>query len=218
MRAFLQRSLVPVDRLGEVLFGLIMALGFTCAVRLEGREANNRELFIGILGCNMAWGIVGGVMYVLGELFERGRQARLALQVRNAPTEEAALDHIRRELDGRQILDLATAEERLQIHRWILAILRREEPQPARVKREDLRGGVAVALIIILWTAPILVPFLVVQNPNLAVRLANAVGLTELFLVGIWWGRRVGLNPYRIAAGLTFVGLVLVLVTLALGG
>ena len=50
MRAFIQRHLDPADRLGEILFGLIMALGFTGAVRLGHEEADNRALFIGIFG------------------------------------------------------------------------------------------------------------------------------------------------------------------------
>ena len=79
---FVRRHLEPVDRLGETLFGLIMALGITGAARL-GIEANdNRSLFIAVLGCNIAWGIVDGAMFVLGRLFERGRQARLVGAVR----------------------------------------------------------------------------------------------------------------------------------------
>ena len=49
-------------------------------------------------------------------------------------------------------------------------------------------------------------------------RLANAVGLAELFALGLWWGRLVGVNRWWAASGLTLVGLALVLVTLALGG
>lgn len=218
MRAFLRRTLDPADRLGEVLFGLIMALGFTGAVRLGREEADNRTLFIGILGCNIAWGIVDGVMYALGELFDRGRKARLARQVLAAPTEEAALHPIARELGGWPIMELATAEERSQLHRWVSTILRREGPGPSGLRSSDVLGASAVALLIIVCTAPVLVPFLVVGNPEFAVRMANAVGLAELFLVGTWWGREVGLSPWRVAAGLTTVGLVLVLVTVALGG
>src|SRR5215471_20276729 len=101
MRSFIQRHLAPADRLGEVLFGLIMALGFTAAVRLERAEADNRALFIGILGCNLAWAIVDGVMYVLAAYFERGRLARLARDVVAAPSEAEALRHIAAELEDR---------------------------------------------------------------------------------------------------------------------
>ena len=62
MRTFIQRYLAPADRLGEILFGLIMALGFTGAVRLGHEKADNRALFVGIFGCNLAWAIVDGDM------------------------------------------------------------------------------------------------------------------------------------------------------------
>ena len=208
----------PVDRLGEILFGLIMALGFTGAVRLGGEEADSRSLFIGILGCNLAWGLVDGVMYSLAELFERGRKARLERQVRAAPTEEAALAPIARELGGRSILERATPEERDRMYRWVLDILRRSDARPARIERSDLLGGAAVALLVVLCTAPILAPFLLIESPGTAVRAANAVGLVELFLLGAWWGRVVEASPWRVAVGLTLVGLVLVGVTVALGG
>jgi VIT1/CCC1 family predicted Fe2+/Mn2+ transporter len=217
MRSFFDRYLDPADRLGEVLFGLIMALCITGAVRLGREEADSRALLVGILGCNLAWAIVDGVMYVLTALFERGRQTRLARDVKNAPTEEAALQHIAGELDD-PLLSLTTEEERGQIHRWVLEIVRRGDPAPARVKREDLLGGAAVALAILLATLPVLVPFLVVGDPNVAVRLSNAIAVTELFLLGAWWGKVVGVDPLRNASGLTLVGVLLVLVTIALGG
>ena len=216
MRAFIHRYLDPADRLGEILFGLIMALGFTGAVRLGLEEADNRALFIGILGCNLAWAIVDGVMYVLTSLFERGRKARLVRDVLRAPNEEAACSVSATSSTGRS--GAHHPEERGQIYRWILAILRREQPERPRLHREDLLGGVAVALVILLATLPVVVPYLVVADPNLAVRVSNLIALTLLFLLGAWWGRIVGGSPIRIAAGLTLVGVVLVLITIALGG
>lgn len=217
MRAFLQRHLEPADRLGEVLFGLIMALGFTGAVRLGLDEADNRALLIGIGGCNLAWAIVDGVMFVLGAIFERGRTARLIRDVAQTPDEDAALRRIEAELTG-PLLSLSTADERRRLARDALTLARRASAERPGVQADDLLGGVAVALIILLATLPVLVPFLVVPDPNLAVRVSNTVALTELFLVGMWWGREVGGRPLRIATGLTLVGVVLVLITIALGG
>jgi hypothetical protein len=217
MRTFVQRYLDPADRLGEILFGLIMALGFTGAVRLGHEEADNHALFIGIFGCNLAWAIVDGVMYVLTALFERGRKARLFREVLHAPTEEAALQRISEELDG-PLLELTTPQERAQLHHWILAILRRAQPETLRLHRGDLLGGVAVALVIVVATFPVVVPYLVVSNPNLAVRLSHLIAVALLFLLGAWWGRVVGGGAIRIATGLTLLGLTLVLITIALGG
>ena len=217
MRAFFHRNLDPADRLGEILFGLIMALGFTGAVRLGHEEADNHALFIGIFGCNLAWAIVDGVMFVLGQLFERGRQAKIARDVLHAPNEEAALQRIGDEISS-PLMASATSEERQQIQRRVLEFLRRSAPEPQSVRRADLLGGLAVALIILLATLPVVVPFLTLANPNVAVRISNGVALTELFLLGMWWGRMVGGSSLRIAAGLTLVGVVLVLITIVLGG
>jgi len=214
---FFQRYLDPAGRLGEILFGLIMALGFTGAVRLGWEEPDNRALFIGIFGCNLAWAIVDGVMYVLGELFERSRKVRLFREVSSAKSDAAALQKIAEELDG-PLFELTSAEEREQIHRWVLEILRRQQPSIPGIRREELLGGVAVALIIVVATFPIVVPYLVLRDPHLAVRASNAVALVLLFLLGMRWGRIVGSSPVRVAAGLTLVGLILVGVTIVLGG
>ncbi|MGD9764852.1 MAG: hypothetical protein AB7V27_14150 [Candidatus Binatia bacterium] len=56
------------------------------------------------------------------------------------------------------------------------------------------------------------------SDPNLAVRLSNAIALTLLFFLGARWGQIVGGNSLRIATGLTLLGVVLVLITIALGG
>ena len=72
-RSFTARHLDPGSHMGEILFGLIMTLTFTLAagivIQEEGR-AGAREMLIGILGCNLAWGIIDGVLYVLGQVFE----------------------------------------------------------------------------------------------------------------------------------------------------
>jgi len=217
MRAFIHRHLDPADRLGEVLFGLIMALGFTGAVRLGREEADNMALFIGIFGCNLAWAIVDGVMFVLTELFERGRQARATRDVLAAPNEEVALKRIDEELGG-PLLALTSPQERQQVLRRVLELLRGNKPEQPSVRGKDLMGGVAVALIIILATLPVVIPFLILRNPYVAVRVSNLVALTQLFLLGAWWGRMVGGSPLRIAGGLTLVGVVLVLITIVLGG
>ncbi len=47
----------PINRLSEILFGLIMVLSATCSLSIAA--ANRFEvtaLLIGALGCNLAWG------------------------------------------------------------------------------------------------------------------------------------------------------------------
>ena len=77
------RVLEPVERLSEILFGLIMALTITGAVSVVTADRFQiRTMLIAALGCNLAWGIIDAGMYLMARLGERGRSAVLARAVR----------------------------------------------------------------------------------------------------------------------------------------
>jgi VIT1/CCC1 family predicted Fe2+/Mn2+ transporter len=217
MTGFIKRNLAPSDRLGEILFGLIMALGFTGAVRIGMEEADNRTLFVSILGCNLAWGVVDGVMYVLVQLFERGRRFRVAKAVQKSTSEADALKLVEQEY-GEQLEPVLGEAERTEVYRKIAAGVRGTEVPAARPTADDFLGGLAVGLVILLATAPVLVPFLLLKDPTTAVRISHGIGLLLLFCLGVWWGRAVGARGWRIGLGLLAVGLVLVGLCLLLGG
>jgi hypothetical protein len=86
-----KRILDPLDRSSEVLFGLIMALTFTSTfeVATVGR-AHVRTMLIGALGCNLAWGIVDGVMFVVTRSVERSRFHSKIRAVQTANAKDAA--------------------------------------------------------------------------------------------------------------------------------
>src|SRR5436309_5723238 len=86
-----KRVLDPIDRVSEVLFGLIMVLTFTgsLSVAEAGRESI-RTMLIGALGCNLAWGIIDGVLYLMGCLAEKGRGLLAFRAVRRTNDSEQA--------------------------------------------------------------------------------------------------------------------------------
>src|SRR5512141_1236928 len=90
---FVARYLDPGSRMGEILFGLIMTLTFTLGagmvIQEEGKQGA-REMLVAVLGCNLAWGVIDGLFYVLGQLFERGRMLRLRLKVRGLGSQDEA--------------------------------------------------------------------------------------------------------------------------------
>ena len=62
------------DRISEILFGLIMALTFTCTISIaQSDSASVNEMLIGALGCNIAWGLVDAVLYILMSKTVQGR-------------------------------------------------------------------------------------------------------------------------------------------------
>jgi hypothetical protein len=78
-----RRLLDPVDRVSEILFGLIMVLTSTntLSVATAGR-AEIGTMIMGALGCNLAWGIIDAALYVMGCLNERGRNLLMLRAVR----------------------------------------------------------------------------------------------------------------------------------------
>src|SRR4051812_30308281 len=69
-----KRVLEPQERISEILFGLIMVLTFTGSLSVAEAERDDvRAMLIGALGCNLAWGIIDGVLYLMGCLADRGR-------------------------------------------------------------------------------------------------------------------------------------------------
>ena len=64
----------PVDRIMELLFGLLMALSFTGALSVaQAGRVEIREMFIAAFGCNLAWGIVDAVMYLIRTTVDRAK-------------------------------------------------------------------------------------------------------------------------------------------------
>src|SRR5262249_30085158 len=81
----------PMERISETLFGLIMALTFICSLGVvAGANINIQALLIGVLGCNLAWGIVDGGLYLLARINSRGNRNLTLRAIRQAPDSETA--------------------------------------------------------------------------------------------------------------------------------
>jgi VIT1/CCC1 family predicted Fe2+/Mn2+ transporter len=172
-------------------------------------------MLIAAIGCNIAWGFVDGVMYVLRNLVARGRKARLARAVRAASRPEQAHRMIGGEIGGLAGA-LGTAElERLR--QWIVAQPERNLPV-VRVTALDLRGAVAVFLLVFLSTFPVVLPFVFIADPGMAKRVSAAVAIVMLFLCGHAWGRYAGLKPWRTGLVMVVLGLIVEATVIALGG
>ena len=85
---FLRKYLDPASRLGEILFGLIMVLSVTLTAGLTVKEGKSgvRQLLVAALGCNIAWGIIDGIMYIMNCMAERSVQRASFRRFRALPT------------------------------------------------------------------------------------------------------------------------------------
>ena len=113
------RVLDPNDRISEGLFGLIMVLTFTGSLSIaEAGRDDVRTMLIGALGCNLAWGVIDAVMYLMGCLAERSRVHRLFRGVREAEGVPRVRQALASELPGLADLleepELAALQQRVQ--------------------------------------------------------------------------------------------------------
>jgi hypothetical protein len=76
----------PIDRVSEVVFGVLMAMTFIGALNVAtDGEQEVRKVMIAALGCNIAWGLTDGIMYLVAQLTERSRARMLGQAPQNAP-------------------------------------------------------------------------------------------------------------------------------------
>ena len=141
MKRFVPKYLDPASRLGEILFGLIMVLTVTLSAGLtadEGR-AGVRQLLAAAIGCNLAWGIIDAVMYVMNCITERSGKVRLIEAVQRALDARAALDIIQNEVEP-ELQSLLDPEEREAFSRSILNhVAKARIAQAGRDERRPLR-------------------------------------------------------------------------------
>ena len=211
-----KRVLDPIDRISEVLFGLFMVLTFTGTLSVvdSGRE-QVRDMLTAAVGCNIAWGFVDGVMFVLRNLVARGRKAALIRAVRGAAQPGQAHRIIADELGP--VAGALGAAELERMRQWVVAQPPAAKPRVA-VTALDLQGAVAVFLLVFLSTFPVVLPFVFIADPATAKRASAAVAIGMLFVCGYAWGRYAGLKAWRTGLVMVGLGLAIEMIVIALGG
>ena len=211
-----QPLLDPVHRVSEVIFGLIMALTFTCTLSVAGAGREEvRLMLFAALGCNIAWGMVDAVMYLMTTLIERARNLTL-------------FNRIRAEVDSRNVHAILTealpgnlgtvmgAEGLDLLHRRIAEMPK--PPSPGKLVGGDFVAAFGVFLLVVLATFPVVIPFILIRDPWQAMRVSNAVAVGMLFATGWTLGHHAGVSRWRYGLGMTIIGVLVVAATIALGG
>jgi len=211
-----RQVLDPLDRASEFLFGLIMALTFTCT--LSATTTDNDAVLtvaIGALACNVAWGIVDAVMYLLSCLAQRGRSLGALRRLRGSDTLDAARPVIENVLPE-PVVAVLSPQERDEI---LSRMAKLSVPSgPARLARSDYLGAVAIFGVVVSSAVPVVLPLLLLGDHPSAIRISNLVAVVLLFLAGWKFGQAIGAPPSRSALSMVALGFGLVAITIVLGG
>src|SRR6266513_5082778 len=207
-----RRVLEPIDRVSEVLFGLIMVLTFTGSLSVaEAGRDDVRTMLIGALGCNLAWGIIDGVLYLMGCLAEKGRGLLTFRAVRKTTDAKEAQRLIADALPS-VVASVLEPVELQSLHQRLKKLP--EPPDHARLRKDDWLGAVAVFLLVFLCTFPVVIPFIFMSHAGSALRVSNVVAVVMLFLTGYAFGRMTGRHPWLLGISMVVVGLILVGLTM----
>jgi hypothetical protein len=158
-------------RIAEILFGLIMVLTFTgtISVTTDGKQEIS-ELLWAALGCNLAWGLVDGIMYlmdkVIGNAHDMNQLNRIKVSVDEAESRKIFKDNfpplILHLLDDREIDKLNKK----------LRDLPELSVKNALIFKDFLIAG-QIFLLVFLITLPVALPFLFIKEVGAAMRVSN---------------------------------------------
>jgi len=208
--------LEPMDRIAETLFGVIMALTFTCTLGAQiGDDIKVRTMLIAALGCNLAWGIIDAGVYLITRVNIESRKVTTLGALRDAADSDSARRILADALHP--VLASNVSEEQLDALRGKLQQMP-ALPERARLTKRDVLGALAVCLLCFISTFPIALPFLLIDDGRTALRASNAVAVAMLFLCGYAFGYRSGLRPWPTALAMVVFGAAMVGVAIALGG
>jgi len=215
-----RRILEPVERLSEILFGLIMVLTFTIGADLLTTEdqLDARGLVVAAVGCNVAWGLIDAVLFLLNMLFYRSQRARFYRTLRDATSDTEALAAIQKEYGFEDEPLAVDPADRARLYQSMLALSAHAKPTHVGLKARDFVAAFAVFVLVSATAVPGLIPFLVFDDWQVALRVSNVVLISLLFLVGYWWAHYTDARPLKVALIVLIMGVAMVLVAVALGG
>ena len=208
------RVLDPVVRVSEMCFGLFMALTFVGAVSISAAEHEKSTMLYAALGCNLAWGLVDAVMYLVRTLTNRGKLLSLARAVRTAPDATSGSQALRAGMPE-PWTSLATDAEIDAMRARVAAM---ELPHRPQLHGPDLFGALGIFIIVVATTFPVALPFVIMDEPHRALLVSRILTLAMLFAGGLALGRFAGYGSWRTGFAMIGLGIALTAAIIALGG
>lgn len=214
-RVISTRFLDPVERSLEVLFGLIMVLVITASIdTVSAGDADVNDVLLAALGCNLAWGVIDAVMYLMASYANRARGLTVLRAIRATP-EASRAQQLIAALLPRGLAVMLGPPELEPVRQRLTAT--RETPRGALLY-DDYMAALGVFLLVFLSTLPVIAPFLFMSDTRAAVRVSQVIGAVMLFAAGWSLGVFTGRSGWHTGVVMMSIGGVLAAMTFVLGG
>ncbi len=209
-------ALDPIDRISEVLFGLIMVLSFTGSISVvsDGR-AEISELLWAALGCNLAWGIIDAVFCLMSNICSKGHGLSVLNKLKLTKDKEISRNLLKDELPL-YLSAILKPEEIDSLNERLVKL--QSLPTKKIISSVDFRAAFLIFLLVFSCTFPVALPFIFLTNTAIPLRISNGIALLILFFGGVSVGKYAGFHSYWTGTIIMFLGIILVALTIALGG
>jgi len=211
-----KRVLEPLERISEVLFGLIIVLTFTSTINLaETSRGEVHGILIKAIGCTLAWAIIDALFYLVGCLSKRGRSRVLLRRLHVAADAEEA-----RRTIAEALPPLIASHLQLEAFESLRQKLTHlpEEPFRLRPTKHDWWGALAVLSLACASIFPVMIPFIFMSDARLALQISHGIAIVLLFVTGYALGLDTSERPLRVALSMVVLGSAMIGVALVLGG
>src|SRR5262249_2322391 len=163
-----------------------MVLTFTGSLSIAqaGRD-DVRAMLIGAFGCNIAWGVIDAILFLMTVLAERSEGLKAWQTVRTS-NPDAGSKAIADALPP-VIASLLTRDELESLRGRLHAL-----PDPghrSHLDRASWLGALSVFILVVVTTFPVVLPFFFIRDAVRALRVSNVVAIVMLFIVGFLFAR-----------------------------
>ncbi|MCI0472657.1 MAG: VIT1/CCC1 transporter family protein [Ignavibacteria bacterium] len=209
-------SLEIPERMSEILFGLIMVLTFAGTISVSSAgEQEVGQLLWAALGCNVAWGLVDGIMYLMDVLIGRAYKVKILHLVKQSQNKTETRKILRENMAP--LASELMNEEEIDVFSERIKKLPDISVRKVLTVKNFLVAG-QIFLLVFFVTFPVALPFVFIHNVALALRVSNGIAVLLLFAAGFILAKYSGLKPVKTALVYTSIGVFLVALTMALGG
>jgi len=204
------------DRISEILYGLIMALTFTCSFSITKSDKTSvDDMLFGALSCNTAWGLIDAVMFLLMAKTDHERRFTILNFIRRSKNTGESRQFIADALPP----DVAKVLQPEEVEMIRQRILQSPDEKDAKEKKnKDFKTAAEIFLIVLLSTFPVAVPFIFIADLHIALRISNIIAILMMFFCGWALGKYAGHKSFFTGIIMSLLGVILVLITIALGG
>jgi VIT1/CCC1 family predicted Fe2+/Mn2+ transporter len=209
-------ALDPMNRLSEMMFGLIVAMTFIAAFGPTDAGSDDVHVMLfAAAGATFAWSLIDAVMFLLQVMGERGKDRRLLRKLRRTRSDESALQVLADALPDSLVdalPDATLAEVAAKMR------LSTELPLQKGLTREDLKQATEVFILEFAAMVPVVLPFLIFGTTRVALAVSLSIAVTMLAAVGYAYGRVSGYHPLVTSAVMVLLGVCMAGLALVLGG